>query len=82
MLSPNFKKEVNPTGFGDYVGWWDTVERVDIIGTEILDQNLTTASVYALLRYNMKDGRVQDGPNTFILAADTVGNSWLIEGQN
>jgi serine/threonine-protein kinase len=79
MLSESFKERVNPTGFGPYTDWWDTVARVDVLTAKIQSQNDQTASVTARLRYTYKDGRVAEDSAVYELVAAPTEFSWWIE---
>ena len=79
MLSSNFKNTHNASGYGPYVDWWDTVERVDILSIEIQEQHGDTAVVGTSLRVTYKSGRVVDDHNTFQLIRMDWEYDWLIE---
>jgi hypothetical protein len=57
-LSPSYKANVGSGLFEDYVGWWDSVERVDVNAVHVLQNNGQDARVRVNLTFHMKDGRV------------------------
>ncbi|MGQ9792670.1 MAG: PKD domain-containing protein, partial [Anaerolineae bacterium] len=84
MLSTNFKQRWNccaPDGgfdFAAYVGWWDSVQRVEIGHIELIERSDTRAVVYAELAYLMRDGRQVMDPMPYIqLAFDPALGGWV-----
>ena len=57
-LTPSFKTNVGSGLFEDYVGWWDSVQRVDINTVDVLQNNGVDAWVRVDLTFHMMDGRV------------------------
>ena len=57
-LTPSFKTNVGSGLFEDYVGWWDSVQRVDINTVDVLQNNGMDAWVRVDLTFHMMDGRV------------------------
>lgn len=57
-LTPSYKANVGSGLFEDYVIWWDSVARVDVISADVLENNGQDAWVRINLTFYMKDGRV------------------------
>jgi len=86
MLSDHFKDQhhcCNADGSykkAAYLKWWKTIKKVEILTTNLLEQNEGTATVEATLRYFKKRGRITDDTHTFKLVIDSSANNWLIDG--
>ena len=78
MLSNDYKNEHNSTGFDKYVQWWETIEKVSILDIKILNENEDEATIYTLLRYYRKDGKIIDSAQSFRLVFDPSQNNWTI----
>ena len=83
-LSDHFKDKFNcctPEGyydFDEYVRWWDSVARVDIGETRIIEQSGSTATVFAQLSYLMHSGnRITDYKPYIQLVLDPTTHTWL-----
>lgn len=57
-LTPSYKTNVGSGLFEDYVLWWDSVQQVDVVGADVLENNGRDARVRVNLTFHMKDGRV------------------------
>lgn len=57
-LTVSYKANVGSGLFEDYVGWWDSVERVEVNSVDVLENNGMNALVRVNLTFHMKDGRV------------------------
>jgi hypothetical protein len=57
-LTASYKANVGSGLFEDYVGWWDSVERVDVNSVDVLANNGSDAYVRVNVTFRMKDGRV------------------------
>jgi hypothetical protein len=57
-LTPSYKTNVGSGLFEDYVGWWDSVQQVDVNGADVLENNGRDAWVRVNLTFHMRDGRV------------------------
>lgn len=57
-LTASYKTNVGSGVFEDYVGWWNTVERVDVNAVDVLENNGTHAWVRVNLTFRMKNGHV------------------------
>ena len=86
LLSTSFKDKYHCCGtdgsynYNDYVDWWNSVNKVELLKVEIREQSSSRATVYALLRFYYRDGRVVDDQHIFQLIAG--GNEgWLIDEQ-
>jgi len=57
-LTASYKANVGSGFFEDYVGWWNSVERVDVNSVEVIENNGTNAWIRVNMTFHMKDGRV------------------------
>jgi hypothetical protein len=57
-LTASYKTNVGSGLFEDYVEWWDSVQRVDVIAADVLQNNGRDALVRVNLTFQMRDGRV------------------------
>jgi hypothetical protein len=87
MLSPHFKKThlccdlEGKYKFNNYTGWWNTIEKVDVLTAKAHERNILPVLVLSTLRYYKKNGKVIDETHLFSLVEDLANNSWLIEEQ-
>jgi len=87
MLSTQFKKtrlccdsEGNDQ-FNRYTAWWNTIDKVEVLGAKTLDRATHPVFVLSTVRYYKKNGRVIDETHRFSLREDRANQSWLIEEQ-
>jgi len=79
-LTTSFKANVGSGLFEDYVGWWESVERVDINAVDVLANNGTDAWVRVDLTFRMKDGRVvQNQIYEYDLLFDPGRGTWMFD---
>jgi cytoskeletal protein RodZ len=78
-LSDKYKTAHNPDGYGPYVNFWDTVDRVDVLTPDVVYQNTDRAKVSARLNFAYKNGKTGSQLVTFELIPDDQGTSWLID---
>ncbi len=79
-LTPSFKAHVGSGLFDDYVGWWNSVERVDVNSVDVLQNNGTNAQVHVNVTIHMKDGHVV--PNQIFdyqLLYDANRKTWMFD---
>ena len=57
-MTPSYKANVGSGLFEDYVGWWNSVERVDVNNVYVLENNGSDAWVRVDLTFHMQDGRI------------------------
>lgn len=78
ILTPNFQTKSGTRA--SYEMWWLQVEEVTIGEVTLVDQDATTACVFAALTYHMVDGRavVDERPYIFLLF-DPETNQWRID---
>jgi serine/threonine-protein kinase len=87
MLSTNFKKThlccdlEGKYKFNNYTGWWNTIEKVDVLVAKAHERNTLPVLVLGTLRYYKKNGSIIDETHLFSLIEDIANNSWLIEEQ-
>jgi serine/threonine protein kinase len=84
MLSDHFKEQhhcCNADGSykkAAYLKWWKTIKKVEVLTTNLLEQNEGSATVEATLRYFKRRGRITDNTHTFKLVTNNA-NSWRID---
>lgn len=78
-LSDKYKAGHNPDGYGPYVEFWDTVDRVDVLTPDVVYQNPDRAKVSARLNLAYKNGKIGSQLATFELIPDDHGANWLID---
>lgn len=82
LLSDVFKFAVNSTaegGYGGYVDFWDTVQRVDINNVTIISQSSHAAQVLVDMVYNYKNGAVIRSQHYFQLYYYTPRSTWMFD---
>lgn len=57
-LTASYKANVGSGLFEDYVGWWESVERVEVHAVDVLQNDGTQAWVRVTATFHMRDGRV------------------------
>jgi len=62
-----------------YIEWWKTIERVDVISTEVVNWDDQTAQVNVKLCYYTINGVTDIDNNVIFLMLDEDSNTWLIE---
>lgn len=86
LLSASFKTKYHccdangSYSYSDYVDWWNSVKEIEVQKVEIREQSSSRATVYALLRFHYKDGRIVDDQHIFQLVSDGNGG-WQIDEQ-
>ncbi|RUS92676.1 hypothetical protein DSM106972_098500 [Dulcicalothrix desertica PCC 7102] len=81
-LSANFKnnKLVNEAGYTSYTNYWKTIERVEVLDTNIELNTEENARVYVQARYFIKDkNKSVDEAHRLFLVWDKKNSSWLID---
>jgi hypothetical protein len=78
-LSDKYKAGHNPDGYGPYMNFWDSVDRVDILMPDVVYQDTDIAKVTARLNLAYKNGKKGSQLVTFELIPDDHGASWLID---
>jgi len=79
-LTPSYKTNVGSGLFEDYVGWWNSVARVDVVSAEVLQNNGTDAWVRLNLTFHMTDGRVVDNQvYDYDFLYDPSRNTWMFD---
>ena len=82
MLTDTFKQKFNCCApnynYTGYVGWWDSVDRVDFGNVQTVSQNGDQAVVYAEIYYIMNNGNRSAMVNTpyIALSYDSAAGSW------
>lgn len=79
-LTASFKANVGSGLFEDYVGWWNSVERVDVNSVDVLENNGTDAWVRVNLTFRMKDRRVvRDQIYDYDFLYDATRGTWMFD---
>ena len=79
-LTTGFKTNVGSGLFEDYVGWWDSVQRVDINTVHVLQNNGMDARVRVDLTFHMMDGRVvRNQLYEYDFLYDPGRNTWMFD---
>lgn len=78
-LSVKFQREYSENSYSSYVGWWETVERVDIQQVTLVESGAESATVDAAIAYSMKDGRVVPDSLRIQLVWDAANGRWLFD---
>ena len=82
-LTPSYKANVGSGLFEDYVGWWNSVERVDVNSVEVLENNGNDAWVRVHLTFQMQNGRVvQDQVYDYDLQYDPNRGTWMFDASS
>lgn len=79
-LTAMYKANVGSGDFADYVGWWNSVERVEIQSVSVLENTGTQASIRVYAAFYMMDGRVVSSqPYDYDLLYDAARGTWLFD---
>lgn len=79
-LTPSYKANVGSGEFADYVGWWNSVERVEIQSVDVLQNDGTQASVRVYAAFYMQDGRVVPSQSyDYDLVYDPNRGTWMFD---
>jgi hypothetical protein len=79
-LTASFKANVGSGIFEDYVGWWDSVERVDVNSVIVLQNNGSYARVQVNLTFHMKNGRVVENQiYDYDFLYDASRETWMFD---
>jgi hypothetical protein len=87
MLAPHFKQtrfcceDDGSYQFSRYRAWWERVASVEILSTQVHEQQPDTAVVQATLRYTMHSGQVTEEMHRFRLVVEPETQRWLIAEQ-
>ena len=79
-LTPSYKANVGSGDFADYVGWWNSVERVEIQSVSVLQSNGNQATIRVYASFYMRDGRVVSSqPYDYDLLYDASRGTWMFD---
>jgi hypothetical protein len=79
-LTLSFKTNVGSGLFEDYVGWWNSVARVDINSIDVLQNNDRNAWLRVDLTFRMTDGRVvQNQVYEYDFLYDPGRETWMFD---
>jgi hypothetical protein len=82
LLSDAFKASSNSLqngGYQGYVDFWNTVDRVEVLETKILEQNNQFAKVFVVANYHYKNGVTTTSEQNFSFIYDFTRNTWLFD---
>jgi hypothetical protein len=77
MLSPEFKTKRNQN-YNDYVGWWETVEKIEINQVNVLKNDNKYAQIEVVMKFFMKTGKIFPQTIPYELVWDTNSSKWMI----
>ncbi len=77
MLSTDFQQE-GSGGYRDYAEWWSTVERVDVVETNLVEQTPDLAKVNIRVKYFLKSAACKLDVRQWTLKWDADKNRWLL----
>lgn len=79
-LTASYKANVGSGLFEDYVGWWNSVARVDVNSVDVLNNNGITAAARVNVTFRMQDGRVvQNQIYTYDFRYDPSRQTWMFD---
>jgi serine/threonine protein kinase, bacterial len=82
LLSDAFKATTNSPqngGYQGYVDFWNTVDVVEILEIQILEQNSQSAKAFVVANYHYKNGVTTTGNQNFYFIYDFTRNTWLFD---
>ena len=82
LLSDAFKASRNSPqngGYQGYVDFWNTMDRVEILEINILEQSSQSAEVFVVANYHYKNGVTTTGEQNFYFIYDFTRNTWLFD---
>ncbi len=79
LMTERFKSINNPSGYADYVNYWNTVNNVQVLSVSVLSQSGYFATVSVSAIYNLNIGIAQPTTNTFNLLYDNVMGTWMFD---
>lgn len=79
-LTASYKANVGSGIFEDYVGWWESVERVEVHSVDVLQDDGTEAWVRVNATFHMRDGRVvANQAYEYNLLYDATRSTWMFD---
>jgi hypothetical protein len=79
-LTPSFKSRISSGGYDEYVQWWSSVDRVDVISVQVLENDGAHAWVHVNVTFIMKDGRVISNQEyDYDLLFDPARQTWMFD---
>lgn len=79
-LTASYKANVGSGLFEDYVVWWDSVQRVNVIAADVLSNNGRDAWVRVNLTFHMTDGRVVENQiYDYDFLYDSSRGAWMFD---
>ncbi len=82
LLSDKFKANAHGTengGYQGYVDFWNTVDRVEVLEINILEQNSQSAKVFVVANYHYKNGVTTTSKRNLYFIYDLTRNTWLFD---
>ena len=82
LLSDAFKASRNSPqngGYQGYVDFWNTMDRVEILEVNMLEQSSQSAEVFVVANYHYRNGVATTGEQNFYLIYDFTRNTWLFD---
>lgn len=80
FLTASYKANVGSGIFEDYVGWWNSIELVNVNSVDVIENNGTDAWVRVNLTFRMRNGRVlSDEIYDYDLLYDAERGTWMFD---
>jgi hypothetical protein len=82
LLSEAFKTSRNSPqsgGYQGYVDFWNTVDRVETLEIQILEQSSQSAKALVVANYHYGNGATTTGTQDFYFTYDFTRNTWLFD---
>ena len=80
LSTPSFQADASSGDYQDFVSWWESVDRVDILSVTVMSNDGHYASVDVHATFYLKDGRVLNNRNySYDLIYDSNRQSWLFD---
>lgn len=76
-LSNQFQLNRGPSGYEEYVAFWESIDTIKIVRIEVTSQNEAEAMVFVEANYHYKAGYTATGHTTYRLVKDSLNESWL-----
>lgn len=79
-LTATYKANVGSGLYEDYVGWWESVERVEVHSVDVLKNDGTEARIRVNATFHMQDGRVvTNQAYEYSLRYDASRATWMFD---
>jgi hypothetical protein len=82
LLSDKFKASAHGSekgGYQGYVDFWNTLDRVEVLEINILEQSNQSAKVFVAANYHHKNGVTATSERNLHFIYDLIRNTWLFD---